>query len=113
MSKQATFFTTCNGEQVSLSNTGYMSVSDAAKYRGLVSALPAKTERFVMASGGGLPTVYDYAVGKCACGQYHFAERRIERPSMASDHKCDGRCMNSKGRICECSCKGKNHGAGN
>lgn len=28
-------------------------------------------------------------------------------------HKCDGRCLNATGRNCECSCRGKNHGAGN
>lgn len=27
-------------------------------------------------------------------------------------HKCDARCMNAKGHNCECSCGGKNHGAG-
>lgn len=32
-----------------------------------------------------------------------------DRPSL---HKCDGRCMHAKGRNCECSCGGRNHGAG-
>lgn len=30
-----------------------------------------------------------------------------------SNHKCDGRCLNAKRGDCECSCGGKNHGAGN
>ena len=27
-------------------------------------------------------------------------------------HECNAKCLNSKGHICECSCGGKNHGAG-
>jgi hypothetical protein len=32
--------------------------------------------------------------------------------SNPSLHKCDARCTNAKGHNCECSCGGKNHGAG-
>jgi hypothetical protein len=32
-----------------------------------------------------------------------------KNPSL---HKCDARCLNAKGHNCECSCGGKNHGAG-
>lgn len=39
-------------------------------------------------------------------------ERRIEYKSNPSMHICDSRCMNARGRSCECSCGGKNHGAG-
>lgn len=38
--------------------------------------------------------------------------RIIEYKSRPSLHKCDGRCLHAKGRTCECSCGGKNHGAG-
>ena len=38
--------------------------------------------------------------------------RIIEFKSNPSLHRCDGRCLHAKGRICECSCGGKNHGAG-
>ena len=38
--------------------------------------------------------------------------RTIEYKSFPSKHACDARCMNARGRICECSCGGKNHGAG-
>ena len=31
---------------------------------------------------------------------------------IVTDHKCDAKCLNSKGHICECSCGGRNHGAG-
>jgi hypothetical protein len=37
--------------------------------------------------------------------------RRIEFKSNPSLHVCDARCMNARGRTCECSCGGKNHGA--
>jgi hypothetical protein len=40
-------------------------------------------------------------------------ERRIDFKSNPSLHQCDSRCMNAKGKSCECSCGGKNHGAGN
>jgi hypothetical protein len=38
--------------------------------------------------------------------------RRIEYKSNPSLHKCDARCLNATGHNCECSCGGKNHGAG-
>ncbi len=51
--------------------------------------------------------------GTCPrCGLKHYAERKIYRPRGAKDHKCDGRCLAAKGPNCECSCRGKNHGAG-
>lgn len=40
-------------------------------------------------------------------------ERTIEFKSNPSLHQCDARCMNARGKSCECSCGGKNHGAGN
>lgn len=110
MSKQLTAFTTCNNEIVSLTNTGYVGIKDI-KFRAGLGDIPEKNVKYIAASGGGRPTEYAYLVGRCACGSYHYAERLIERPAQASNHKCDGRCMNSKGRKCECSCKGKNHGA--
>lgn len=36
--------------------------------------------------------------------------RMIEYKSRPSLHKCDARCQNSKGHVCECSCGGKYHG---
>jgi hypothetical protein len=39
-------------------------------------------------------------------------ERRIEFKSNPSLHVCNAKCMNATGRICECSCGGKNHGYG-
>lgn len=42
--------------------------------------------------------------------------RRVSRVSVRGvfrpSHKCDARCLNSKGGTCECACGGKNHGAG-
>lgn len=39
-------------------------------------------------------------------------DRTIEYQRNPSLHKCDARCMHAKGRTCECSCGGKNHGLG-
>jgi len=38
------------------------------------------------------------------------ATRRIEFKTNPSLHKCDARCQNAKGHVCECSCGGKYHG---
>ena len=38
--------------------------------------------------------------------------RTIEFKRSPSLHKCDARCQHAKGRSCECSCKGANHGRG-
>ena len=37
--------------------------------------------------------------------------RIIEYKNNPSLHKCDARCQHAKGRTCECSCGGANHGA--
>lgn len=36
--------------------------------------------------------------------------RKVEYKSKPSLHKCDARCQNSKGHVCECECGGKYHG---
>lgn len=36
--------------------------------------------------------------------------RTIEYKSRPSMHKCDARCQNSTGHVCECSCGGQYHG---
>ncbi len=36
--------------------------------------------------------------------------RKIEYKNRPSLHKCDARCQNSTGHVCECSCGGKYHG---
>jgi hypothetical protein len=38
--------------------------------------------------------------------------RTIFFKSNPSLHKCGPRCLNATGHDCECSCGGKNHGAG-
>lgn len=39
--------------------------------------------------------------------------RIIEFKRNPSLHKCSAKCQNATGKVCECSCHGKNHGAGN
>jgi hypothetical protein len=38
--------------------------------------------------------------------------RTIEFKNNPSLHVCSSKCMNATGKSCECSCGGKNHGAG-
>jgi len=45
-------------------------------------------------------------------GQIIPITRKIDFKCNPSLHKCDARCRNAKGKNCECSCRGKNHGAG-
>jgi hypothetical protein len=40
-------------------------------------------------------------------------ERIIYFKKNASLHACSSKCVNATGHNCECSCRGKNHGAGN
>jgi len=51
--------------------------------------------------------------GLTADGRRVQVERAIQRKRNPSMHKCDARCLNATGFQCECSCGGKNHGAGN
>lgn len=62
--------------------------------------------------GGGLPTVYGGdPLGLCpGCGKkmeysWLVATTRLGVP-------CDARCTGARGHTCDCSCGGKNHGAG-
>lgn len=44
------------------------------------------------------------------CGAPVWAARVIGKVSLV--HECGARCLTSKGPSCECSCGGRNHGAG-
>lgn len=50
------------------------------------------------------------ALYRCACGKVRTAKPVIG--TYKADKKCDGRCLAATGHSCECSCGGKNHGAG-
>jgi len=62
---------------------------------------------------GSIYTSAKHFTGLTADGRRVQVERAIERKRNPSQHKCDGRCLNVTGSLCECSCGGKNHGAGN
>lgn len=50
-------------------------------------------------------------VGKTSAGEQKPVTRYVEyKTDNPSRHRCDGRCMNATGHLCECSCGGKNHG---
>lgn len=57
---------------------------------------------------------FDMRVARAADGRYLPVTRSIGYKSHPSKHECDARCINATGRTmqCECSCGGKNHGAG-
>jgi hypothetical protein len=38
--------------------------------------------------------------------------RMIEFKKRPSLHECDARCLGARGKTCECSCRGRNHGVG-
>jgi hypothetical protein len=68
---------------------------------------------YIQSCGGGRPTVYggDIEMGICAgCGT--MMEPGMLKGYISADHKCDARCMASRGPLCECSCGGANHGKG-
>jgi hypothetical protein len=46
-------------------------------------------------------------------GQLFPVTRKIDYKKNPSLHKCDSRCQNATGHICECSCGGKHHGENN
>lgn len=61
-----------------------------------------------------LPGVY-YSNGHCklacrGCGTMRTAEG--VRGKFSAAHECNAKCLSSHGFVCECSCGGKNHGAG-
>lgn len=76
-----------------------------------------KEDRFLKI--GGVPSKHNYVdsfsrwVGKPKDGPAAWmpVTRRIEYKDRPSLHKCDARCQNAKGHVCECACGGKNHGA--
>lgn len=54
-----------------------------------------------------------FAWGLCSrCGAAHPSQRRIFYAKKPSMHVCNAKCMGAAGHDCECSCGGKNHGAG-
>lgn len=61
-----------------------------------------------LAREGGL-----FAYGTCPdCGRLHPSGRRVHYSKKPSMHVCNAKCMGAMGPDCECSCGGKNHGAG-
>lgn len=47
---------------------------------------------------------------QCECGRELYF--RDVRGSYNAEKKCNAKCLSSISHICECSCGGKNHGAG-
>jgi len=53
-----------------------------------------------------------FFTGKTPDGTRIRADRAIEYKRNPSKHECGPRCMEARGHLCECSCGGRNHGAG-
>ena len=61
----------------------------------------------LVSDGAALPLSNGLAA--CSCGR----EVRVTRVvATVTEHTCGAKCRNSKGPNCDCSCGGKNHGAG-
>jgi len=77
--------------------------------------LPHHYEVFLGVNGESYPGAviggWDKLWLKCSCGKYAMASTVIGK--YVPGKSCDGRCLSGTGRTCECSCGGKNHGAGN
>jgi len=52
----------------------------------------------------------DFCIVCRGCGRNRSAE--LVRGKVSHVHTCGAKCLSSKGPSCECSCGGKNHGAG-
>lgn len=82
----------------------------------LVSIWPMRNAEFASTFSGFKALRYDgfsMIVGKAADGRILPASRKISFKSRPSLHKCNAKCLNgSRNGDCECSCQGKNHGAG-
>lgn len=62
-----------------------------------------------------LGSYHDVCFCGCKSKQYNGQQQwsfRAVIGRIKENHKCDARCLNSKGHSCECACGGKNHGAG-
>jgi hypothetical protein len=98
----AKYFATCNGATVELASPYYEDIRIAARKTHSILAGRQVRELNLIALG---------YCPLCNGNVQHHAERVIFRKANPSNHKCDARCMHAKGRNCECSCKGENHGA--
>ena len=66
---------------------------------------------WITVCGGGQPTQYggDVEMGLCrVCRK--MMTYGVLKAYLKPEHKCDARCMSSRGPLCECSCGGANHG---
>jgi hypothetical protein len=46
----------------------------------------------------------------CTCGKLQYARPVIGKPSP-NPSECNDKCMAAIGHMCDCKCRGKNHGA--
>jgi hypothetical protein len=81
-------------------------------------SLPRETVRaqfptgMIKNDGGTMSLLVGTVDGKYSLTAFLPVTRIIRYDPTGSRHKCDGRCLNAKRGDCECSCGGKNHGAG-
>jgi hypothetical protein len=105
-------FSDFNGETIRLCRvTGMNNAPFQRKFPGVKGK---KYDGYAMLVGereGTLPVWCEVTKGWIR--EYYPVTRTIEYKKNPSKHKCDARCTNAKGFKCECSCNGKNHGAGN
>lgn len=44
------------------------------------------------------------------CGEHRWNAKKVE--GFTTETKCDARCQQARGHMCECACGGENHGKG-
>lgn len=82
---------------------------------GIVSIEATIEKKFVALPNGAREFVYyseslgHHFGAMCLCGK-RITFIRVR--GRVTAHKCGAKCLSSKGHVCECSCGGKNHGAG-
>lgn len=68
----------------------------------------------VVISFEGWDTIFSASLAgklRCECG-HRVSNWKPLKAKLSSKHECGAKCLTSKGPSCECSCGGKNHGAG-
>lgn len=98
------YFATVAGQVEELPRVNYVPRDPAKRFRNeqniIIGARVVKAD------------AYTFAVGRASDGQLYAAERVVQRKANPSNHKCGAKCRHATGKVCECECGGKFHGAG-
>jgi hypothetical protein len=57
------------------------------------------------------PEALEYMSNGCPTCEYRWIGATAVIGTLKPEHKCDARCVNAGGGLCECACGGRNHGS--